>query len=362
MLFKEEKDNLKFLIYAENHWSQYSSILRQRGNKYSLRLENQIQSINWAESLAIELQCVIVVHLGDFFDAPSLNSEEITALKEIKWADLPHMFLVGNHEIGTRNLEFNSINSLAIINKFNIIDSIISIPFDDVEVVAIPYVFESDRPSIKTLFKTNKSKKIVFSHNDIKGIQMGKFISKEGFDINDIADSCSLFINGHLHNGEKIGNIINVGNLTGQNFGEDAFKYDHVALVLDTDDMKVAVFENPYALNFYKLDFVDNNNIDYINQVSSALKHNAVCTVRCRDSDVEYLKKRFGVVSDDIIPHCNKITASRFVVVPDVKAESNSDSIDTISKVDHLQLFRDYVISNLGADDVVMSELQEVCK
>jgi DNA repair exonuclease SbcCD nuclease subunit len=336
--------------------------LRNRGEKYSIRLENQINSVNWAESLAVEQQCDFVVHLGDFFDASALNSEEITALKEIKWANLPHMLLVGNHEIGTRNLEFNSLNSLASMSQFSIIDSIVSIPFGDTEVVVIPYMFESDRPSIKDLFKTNKSKKIVFSHNDIKGIQMGKFVSKEGFDIDDISKNCSLFINGHLHNGEKIGNIINVGNLTGQNFGEDAFKYDHVALILDTADMRVAVFENPYALNFYKLDFVENDSIDYINQISALLKSNAVCTIRCKDVNLEYLKKRFGIVKDEIIPHCNKIIASRFVIVPDIKEKSDADSIEIISKVDHLQLFRDYVISNLGTDDVVISELQEVCK
>lgn len=45
---------------------------------------------------------------------------------------------------------------------------------------------------------------------------MGQFISKAGFDINDIEDNCDLFINGHLHNGSKITDkIFNVGNLTG---------------------------------------------------------------------------------------------------------------------------------------------------
>ena len=36
----------KFLIYADPHWSQYSSIVRKRGNKYSMRLHNLINSLN----------------------------------------------------------------------------------------------------------------------------------------------------------------------------------------------------------------------------------------------------------------------------------------------------------------------------
>ena len=37
---------MKVLLYTDNHFSQYSSILRNRGERYSIRLENQIKSIN----------------------------------------------------------------------------------------------------------------------------------------------------------------------------------------------------------------------------------------------------------------------------------------------------------------------------
>ena len=172
---------MKILICGDNHWSQYSSIVRQRGEKYSLRLENQIKSINWVEALAVEQECACIIHLGDFFDAPNLCSEEITALKEIEWAEyMPHYFLVGNHEIGTRNLQFNSVNVLTNNTPYEVIDKITNKYWEDIEAVFIPYMFEGDKPELSTLFKTNATKKIIFSHNDIKGIQMGQFISKEG--------------------------------------------------------------------------------------------------------------------------------------------------------------------------------------
>ena len=352
---------MKILICGDNHWSQYSSIVRQRGEKYSLRLENQIKSINWVEALAVEQECACIIHLGDFFDAPNLCSEEITALKEIEWAEyMPHYFLVGNHEIGTRNLQFNSVNVLTNNTPYEVIDKITNKYWEDIEAVFIPYMFEGDKPELSTLFKTNATKKIIFSHNDIKGIQMGQFISKEGFDIDDIKNSCSLFINGHYHNGEKIGNIINCGNLTGQNFGEDASKYDHVALILDTEIMRVAVFENPYAFNFYKLDFYGAD-IDYINIISEELKRNAVCSIKCSEKDLHYLKCRFGNEHDDIIPECNKIVCSRFVIVPETSTSGATVS-EELSQVDHLNLFREYILQTLGNSEVITSELAEVCK
>ena len=45
--------------------------------------------------------------------------------------------------------------------------------------------------------------RIILSHNDLAGLQLGKYISKTGFDINDIDKNCALFINGHLHNQES---------------------------------------------------------------------------------------------------------------------------------------------------------------
>lgn len=354
---------MKICIYADNHWSQYSSIVRQRGNKYSLRLENQIESINWVEALAKTQCCDMIVHLGDFFDAPNLNSEEITALKELRWAtDIPHYFIVGNHEIGTKNLEFNSLNVLTSNSPFKLIDKkehLFKIE-ENLELIFLPYQFETDRkPLSEELGGWGNFRRVIFSHNDIKGIQMGKFQSKEGYEISDIQANCDLFINGHLHNGEKVADkIINCGNLTGQNFGEDAFKYEHVALILNTDDMRIAVFENPYAFNFYKLDFYENNSIDDINAIH--IKSNAVCSIRCAEKDLHYFKVRFGNEKDDLIPKNCNVIASRFIVVPE---KTGAEIVDEqLPDVDHLKLFKKYILQTLGANEIVATELAGVCK
>lgn len=354
---------MKICIFGDNHWSQYSSILRQRGKEYSLRLENQIESINWVESLAYQEDCDFVVCLGDFFDSPNLMAEELTALKDVNWSSIPHYFLIGNHEVGIKNLQFSSSYALSAIEHISIVDSPRTITSEGVECCFLPYIFESDRKPISEYFSPSSNKRIIFSHNDIKGLQLGKFVSNVGFSIDDIESNCDLYINGHIHNGEKVTEkIINCGNLTGQNFGEDAFKYDHCALILDTNTMQTAVYVNPYAINFYKIDFYENSGIDYINYISPMLK-NAVCSIRCSEADVDYLRKRFGGINqavDEVVPHNPNVITARFTIVPEV-----SDSVETDRQeiaVDHLQMFRDYITETLGVSDVVISELQEICQ
>ena len=76
---------MKFVIYADPHWSSYSSIVRGRGSKYSDRLEKLISSINYVEAVAEETDADGIICLGDFFDKEFLNSEEISALSEVKF-------------------------------------------------------------------------------------------------------------------------------------------------------------------------------------------------------------------------------------------------------------------------------------
>ncbi len=344
---------MRILIYSDNHWCQYSSIVRKRGEKYSLRLENQIASINWAERLSLEMGCNKVVHLGDFFDSSTLNSEEITSLKEIHWYESAHhTFLCGNHEMGNSDLSFNSIRALGLLPYIEIIDEPYTYFEQDVSFTYIPYILEENRKPLSYYVPSKEDcegrKRIVFSHNDIKGIQMGQFISKEGFDINEIESNCDLFLNGHLHNGEKISDkIINVGNLTGQNFSENAFKYDHCAYVLDTSTMKVEVYENPFALNFYKIDFIDNINYSVFNNLK-----NAVVTVKCKDKDYQNVC--------DIVSNSN-IIESRIIIEPDIKKDDNVGDIQ-LNSIDHLEMFKTYILNTLGNSSDVEHELEEVLK
>lgn len=350
---------MKIGIIGDVHWSQYSSIVRKRGKKYSLRLENCIDSVTWAEKLTQRLGCEFNIYLGDFFDKPDLNSEEISALKDIKWNDLDKYFLVGNHEMGSNNLEINSSNVFQLSNNFYdaiegcrpffVIDKFAVIPLDinrEVGLFLLPYILEEHRDSIASYTsKHDFMKKILLMHNDIAGIQLGGFISKQGFEIEDIQNNSSLCINGHIHNGSIVADkVINIGNLTGQNFSENAHVYDHVIFILDTNTLKIDVYENPYAFNFYKEDWTEG--IPFTDD----FKNNAVLTVQTSEETYDDAKI--------FIENSEHIVESRILLKPVLKDISQEEIKDL--SIDQYQALSDYVLSNIDASELAQEELKYI--
>lgn len=343
---------MKILLYTDNHFCSTSSIIRGRGQKYSLRLENQIKSINWAEDLAVKNNCDLVVCLGDFFDKPTLNDEELTAVKDIQWNNLQHYFIVGNHESSINGLAFNSTKALERPNFTIVSEPNRVIDTDGLELDFLPYIIESDRKPLFEYYPKCEftKKKIIFSHNDIKGIQMGPVVSKDGFEINEIENECDLFLNGHLHNGTQFSKKgYNLGNLTGQNFGEDAFKYNHCAVILDTDTLGLEFIENPYAFNFYKLDI----NFEQDIRVIKTLKDNSVISIKCLDTLIDNLKEALDFHKDKVAEY--RITTFK---------ELTNIEIDNIEdfNVDYIQKFIDFCKEKIDNTEVLETELSEVCR
>lgn len=347
---------MKICVFGDTHWSTYSSILRSRGVKYSARLENLINSLNWVQKISEEENCDEIVGLGDLFDSCNLKAEEISALKEVKWnKNIPIHLLVGNHESDVASLVFTSTD---VFNNRNfIIENCVKTYDlnDNQDITFIPYTVEDNRQPLKSYFKDQNKKHIVFSHNDIKGIRYGLFESKEGFDLKDIEEHCSLFVNGHLHNGTFLNEnetILNLGNLSGQNFTEDATIYPHVILILDTDDLSLKFFENPYAFNFYKIEITKKEDLLKLEN----LKNNAVLSIKCIDVLLDEVRGKIKTIPN--------IVESKIVIMRTL-TNSNNASIEeesTFSNKDYLEQFASFVKEKLGVNDIVNYELSEVCK
>lgn len=348
---------MKILICGDVHWSTYSSILRERGKKYSKRLENLIQSVNWVENTARQIGADQIVYLGDFFDKPILNAEEISALTNIDWCNTSHNFLVGNHEMSGGIRSFFSCGLFNINSKnFNVVSFETGTRLDNrtsPPILYLPYVPESERKPLVEYFPEGVKNPIVFSHNDIKGIQMGKFLSTSGFSVEEIEQNCELFINGHLHNSSEEGyKIINVGNLTGQNFGEDGFRYFHRIMLLDTENRSLTSIFNPFALNFYKLDLNNVTSEKEIDEIFSKLV-NAVITVKVPMVYHKYLLQK--------VAESTNIVESRIII--DMLNTSNEKMYNDKKidlSIDYLNQFQEYIIKSVGNDNDIIKELQEV--
>lgn len=344
---------MKVLFYTDPHWSQYSSILRSRGLFFSTRLENLIYSINWAEEQAGYYGCNVVIIGGDFFDSSYLNAEEVSALQHIRWAPVSHVFLAGNHETNVSNLEYNTAdlfklcqNSVVMSNpdQYNIADT-------SCEFCFLPYILERDRKSLTEYFgpKPADRRRIIFSHNDLKDVNYGNFVSPEGFELTDIEANSDLFINGHIHHYTQINSkIINGGNLTGQNFTEDE-SYRHGVIILDTETLEYQFIDNPYAIHFQKLDYSHIKDIYTIFKKLSAINTPSVLTIKVREDFVSEVKNFLrDNLNVNIFEH--RVLASREV------SDNQVESIN-LKEIDHIEQFQKYVLTKIGDSQAIKDEL-----
>lgn len=333
---------MKLLLYSDPHWCSYSSIIRTRGSSYSTRLENLIQSIQWVENLAEYNQVDKIICCGDFFDKSELNSEEIAALSEIKWSNIAHIFLAGNHEMGNYNHLYSTAKLFNMRFEYKVITEPSIYLMDNSNVLFLPYVLEKDREPISKYIEYCD---LIVSHNDIANIQMGKYLSKEGYKIEDIESHCNLCINGHIHNSEFISRkILNIGNLTGLNFSEDASKYSHYAIIIDTNNINVdsiQFFENPFAFNFYKIEVDNQSDFDKYN-----FKTNAIVSITSSINDL--IINNSNILIHKIIKRSNAI--------------KNDKEAPISLKRDHISQFIEYCRQNFEATEVMESELKEITK
>jgi hypothetical protein len=184
----------------------------------------------------------------------------------------------------------------------------------------------------------------------LKDVQYGAFLSTEGFTPAEIEANCSLCMNGHIHNCSYVtSKIINSGNLTGQNFTEDATKYGHYVELIDTKTLEVQFIPNPYALNFAKIDATGDKWI-------SALPvkfNNAVLTIKVDSPETA----RAARESCDFDPN---IVTYRLIL--ESKLSDAVTEAPTLEAVDHLKQFEQYVLSYIGDTNVIREELFNVMR
>ena len=353
----------RWLIVGDVHWSEYSSIYRKRGNKFSKRLESLINTLNWIEELAEQNCCTKLIFLGDTFDRNDLNANEITALQEVVWSTIPHVFLVGNHEGLMNDLSTSSAHLLKLIPNVEVIDQPTLDYGFGYSVLYLPYILESERKPLVEYYKQCQSteycfvtqevkKRIVFSHNDLK-MQYGMFDSKIGFDLDEVAKS-DFFVNGHIHNFMEVTpKLINLGNICGANFSENAKHYPHHTMLFDPDSLDYAYIENPYALNFYKFDV---KSVAELNSELLGIKDNSIMSIKAPQSIVAEVKQ--------ILESNVKIKEYRVITLPElVSTEDNAGpNTEVIESVNHLDEFIKFVKENMDYTETVQVELAEVCK
>lgn len=349
----------RFLLYTDLHLSTSSSIIPNKENiddLYSCRLKHTLDTLNYINELKDKYKLSEVICLGDFFDRPDLTSEELSLISE--WKCKNHTFLVGNHDALNKDLSINALNLFKlsgnkVITKPSIVD------YSNVYLVFLPYIADKGKLKLSDYIDIPKDKPaIILSHNDIYGLNYGGFVSQSGFDIEDIKQNCILFLNGHLHNCSVIyeddnTKIVNLGNILGQNFNEDAFKYAHQFYYLDTDNLKFGVLEeNPFSFNFYKL--IINSGLDENKLLD--IKSNAVLSIKVNPDLHERVEQ--------LVKLNKKILAYR--IIDEYKENVKQTDVLNIKTFDYLSEFRQEALKKLYDNgfkkDLINNELSKICK
>lgn len=348
---------MKYLIFSDCHWSSYTSILRNRGEKFSTRLEYLIKGVNWVNQTAIERGCNAMICAGDFMDKAQCTDEELTALRSIDWNNLPCYFICGNHESSVSDLRFSSIKAIESESR-TIIDKVTLLPNEPTcNLIMLPYITEVDRQPLQAYLGqlpiNNTKPNIIISHNDIAGINYAGFESKEGFSIEEISDNCILYLNGHLHNSDFISNkILNVGSFSAHNFTNDSMRYNYGVWLLDTETRKLEFIVNPYSLQFYKLELNTKKDLELF----SKIKPNAILSVKYPPSLQEALDEQLKKYHDLILSY-------RVILNNTNQTPSTSINDVPIISSDYTEKFALFCRTNIQANqEVLNSELAELFK
>lgn len=346
---------MKIGIRGDDHFALNSSIIL--GNKGSTtgRLDSLINSYKWFYDMFYNKYHVdMTVDLGDLTDNSTLRSEEITAITEAysyRNDKVPELYILGNHERLSSNGEVNAVNFLKSMNNYDVSTEPSYRIIDRVLICTYPYVFydKNEEENLKTFVKSLDSidkksydRKLLFTHNDIYGADLGGWISKGGIDPNYLSKNFDMIFNGHIHNGSWVKkNLLNLGSLSGQNFSSKFVNWEPSVAVYDTDTNKVKLIENPKALRFLtvtaktksdlvkKLSTIDPN-INYGVSVKVPLK--------LIDESREILAKTPGVMSSRVQEKLSK---------SDLEEQANDN--EGLSKFDSstngYEILKDYIKS-----------------
>lgn len=312
-------------VYADAHFSLNSSVVLGSKNSLSGRLTYLIESFKWMYELFSKQKVEKIIDLGDLADSYNLRAEEITAISQALSynTDIPEIHILGNHERLSKSGEINSVEFLENIPNHRLIKNVTQEKIGDLDVTYIPYGIYEDG-CFDDLEKTS----VAFSHIDIFGADTGGWSLKSGLSPKYITKRFNLTINGHIHNGSWVVDkkIINIGSLSGQNFSSKVLNWKPSVAILDTETLKIKLYENPYALNFYT------KNFETVNEVVKFLKS--------LDGERNVLQLKIPMaISDDVkslIDKSDAVLASRINIQADSKELSEIDygEIDRLNSVE----------------------------
>lgn len=346
---------MKVFIYSDLHISRTSSIMPNISDSmYTFRQKMIIETGKFLASIIEQEQPDIIINCGDTFDQSTITSYDVHTASEFfkcfEKFDIPHMVLVGNHDMV--NSYYNAVTLLSNIPNITVVSEPCSLDFnvytknEQLKMAFLPYC------NYKDILKFPEGD-VLFSHQDIQGsIIRGDFALPDGIAQEQLKQYKVVF-NGHIHKSSVIGNIVNVGSITTHSFSDDN---DNVpqCYIFDTDTMDLKTFKSTVCPLFRKLNAISIDELkSNINCLESNYKYitQVTCPFEIKDEVKEYLTHNENILNFRILTKVNNITESTVQDTSSVEINTNIDvkkSFESFLDTVDLKVPKDIYLNVLG--------------
>jgi len=261
---------MKFLVISDLHFYRNVKKSLPTENGLTTWCSKQIEVFESVCDYAIENNIQTVFVNGDVFEEKNnINQTLYNAVWETfkKYSeDITFYINIGNHDTLT------IANNSSLI-PFSSICNVITKPYDVKNdegslIRLIPYGQVTEE-SLKIPKGTKFKKKILFTHEHIDGL---KWNTHEYWKPSDLKKSLfqewDIVFNGHIHMHQELGNIINVGSMMQQDFGE--MNEDKVFIEYDNGKITIHIIETGIKHLYYanptekEIKSISRNNVDMI--------------------------------------------------------------------------------------------------
>lgn len=322
---------MRIFLYSDLHISKSSSILPNSSlnDKYTFRQNMIIETGKFLASKIDEYKPDCIINLGDTFDQHTITSYDIDVASEFfkcfRYFNIPHLVLVGNHEM--INYNFNAIKILSNIDNITVISepSVVSsnLAFNTKEQIKLAFLPYMEQKDILEFPQGD----FLFSHIDIQGSKIrGNVELQDGASEQDLS-KYKLVFNGHIHKSSVKNNIINVGSITTHSFSDDNECVPQCYL-FDTDTLDLKIFKSNICPLFRQVNISNLEDLKiYLENLDKSYKY--ILHVNC-PYDIKQDVKNILSNSELILNNRLSINTENKCEDPNIQANQHiiSDKID----------------------------------
>ena len=254
---------MKILAFGDIHFHHTHRFSHITSEGFTVRELEHLECADDILKICEEEKIDDIVFLGDLYGpvGDNLSTQTQTAVCEFvyKISQAKHLsMLVGNHDLsGTTN--YKDVHKLVPFKYFENVN-VYSKPFEMDNFIYMPYCTSDEYATTFLESIKDKQNKVVFSHLELKGINLGNGIETTHGVPLDLLSQFKMVIQGHYHSSSNYGKNIQVAGSTQRLSFKDPGKARNNIIIYDTETNKIErrSFNCPDWLTF------NDDNIDQI--------------------------------------------------------------------------------------------------